>query len=84
MASVRFPESSATLAGGSKSGLIADGEQPSRNFFATRGFFAEQNKSTGVAGPMKADLEKRMQQALVAITVSTVTLMACVSLLLFR
>lgn len=44
----------------------------------------EQNKATGVARAMKGDLEKRIQQALVAITLSTVTLVACVSLLLFR
>lgn len=33
---------------------------------------------------MKGDLEKRTQQAIVAITLSTVTLVASVSLLLFR
>lgn len=33
---------------------------------------------------MKGDLERRMQQSLVAITVSAMTLVACVGLLLFR
>jgi hypothetical protein len=44
----------------------------------------EQNKATGVARIMKRDLEKRTQQAIVAITLSTVTLVASVGLLLFR
>jgi hypothetical protein len=54
---------------------------------ASHGFFQvthEQNKAAGVGRIMKGDLEKRTQQAIVAITLSTATLVACASLLLFR
>jgi hypothetical protein len=55
-----------------------------REIFAGGGFLTEQNEPTRVACAMKGDLEKRMQQSLVAITVSAMTLVACVGLLLFR